>query len=326
MTASIARELGAGARLSLLAAGLAVVSVPIMLGQMKGARVVPAVKASAHAEAGAMSFAARMASPIEPEPPTPSSALIALPSAHEFELKEPVQLAQTEAPSAPASSPVSPPRGFDRLVQASLEGPVLDLGPGHGMVAWPRPVYPSEAKAAGIQGVVALRVTITDTGMVENVQAISGPQELRQSAIDAVKQWKFDPSWDHGYSVGVKTMGVLYSLPGLVPVAGPVPPAEEAAAGVKQFGGDIAAPVMILRVDPDYTELAKTDKVEGAVTVSLVVDEHGVPQHVQVVRALGDGLDERAVEAVKQDRFKPARENDKPVAVFLYLPLNFKLN
>ncbi len=99
MTASIARKLGVGARLLLLAVGLVVVSVPIMLGQMKGARVVAAVKASAHAGAAAMSFAARVWSPIEPESSTPSNTLIALPPVREFQMKEPVTLAQVQAAS-----------------------------------------------------------------------------------------------------------------------------------------------------------------------------------------------------------------------------------
>jgi hypothetical protein len=83
MTAPIARKLGFGARLLLLSAGIVAIGVPILLGQMKGARVVAAVKASAHAEAAAMSFAARVWSPIEPESSTPSNALITLPSVPE---------------------------------------------------------------------------------------------------------------------------------------------------------------------------------------------------------------------------------------------------
>jgi beta-lactamase regulating signal transducer with metallopeptidase domain len=100
MTASIARKLGVGARLLLLGAGLVAVSVPIMLGEMKGTRVVAAVKAAAHARAGAMSFAARVWSPIEPEPSTPSNTLISLPPVREFQMKEPVKLAQVETASA----------------------------------------------------------------------------------------------------------------------------------------------------------------------------------------------------------------------------------
>jgi TonB family protein len=283
------------------------------------------VVTAARAEASAMSRAGRGASPMEVESATPLNTLIASPKVRQFQLKAPVMMAQAEAPPAPASPSLSPPRSFDQLVPATLDGPAHDLGPGYGMVAWSFPVYPPEARAGGIQGVVALKVTITNTGTVEDVQVISGPQELRQSTIDAVKQWKFDPSWDHGYSVGVKTIGVIYSLPNVVPVVGPAPPADEAAAGVKQYGGDVKAPMIIYKVNPDYTELAKTDKVEGTVIVSLVVDEHGLPQHVKLLRGLGDGLDEKAVEAVKKYVFKPGTENDKPVAVYLNVEVKFQL-
>jgi len=190
------------------------------------------VVTAARAEVSALRRAARAASPMELEAVSPLNMLIASPAVREFLLKEPVMMAQAEAPVAPASPPQSPPKSFDRLVPATLDGPAHDLGPRDGMVAWSLPVYPPEARAGGIQGVVALKVTITNTGTVEDIQVISGPQELRQSTIDAVKQWKFDPSWDHGYSVGVKTIGVIYSLPNVVPVVGPAPPADEAAAGV----------------------------------------------------------------------------------------------
>jgi TonB family protein len=108
-------------------------------------------------------------------------------------------------------------------------------------------------------------------------------------------------------------------------MTGPAPPADEAAAGVKQYGGDVTAPLQIYKVDPEYTDLARTDKVQGTVTVSLVVDEHGVPQHVKVVRGLGDGLDEKAVDVVTRDRFRPGMGNGKPVAVFLYYKVDFAL-
>ncbi|MGP8260499.1 MAG: TonB family protein [Acidobacteriaceae bacterium] len=300
---------------------LAAYAVLTVLLAVAGAYVVTA----ARAEVNALSHAVRTASPMELEAASPLNALIAAPVVREFRLKAPVMMAQAEAPEAPASPPQSPPKSFDRAVTAMLDGPAHDLGPGYGMISWSFPVYPPEAKAAGIQGVVALKVTITNTGTVEDIQVISGPQELRQSTIDAVKQWKFDPSWDHGYSVGVKTIGAIYSLPSVAPVVGPAPPADEAAAGVKQFGGDVTAPRIISEPWPGYTELARRDKVEGVVTVGLVVDEHGLPQHVKLLRGLGDGLDEKAVEAVKKYVFKPAMENGKPVAVYLNVEVKFQL-
>ena len=96
MTASIPRKLGVGARLMLVAAGLVTVFVPIVLGQMKGTRVVAAVKASAHAAAGVMSSAARVASPIGMESSAPSNILIAAPPMPELQI-EPVKLAQIDA-------------------------------------------------------------------------------------------------------------------------------------------------------------------------------------------------------------------------------------
>jgi TonB family protein len=106
---------------------------------------------------------------------------------------------------------------------------------------------------------------------------------------------------------------------------GPVPPLDEAAAGVKQFGGDVKPPAIISEPQPEYTDLARTDKVQGAVLVSLVVDEHGLPRHVRVLRGLGDGLDEKAIEAVNRYHFKPAMQNDKPVPVYATIDVNFAL-
>jgi TonB family protein len=312
----------------LLGCGRASISSQLAAGMVLAVLLVVGgsyVATMARAEVSALSHAMRAASPMELEAATPLNTLIAEPAVRQFQLKAPVTMAQAEAPAAPASPPQSPPKYFDRGVSAALDGPAHDLGPGAGMISWALPVYPPEAKAAGIQGVVAMRVTISNTGTVEDVQVISGPQELRQSAIDAVKQWKFDPAWDHGFSVGVKTIGVIYNLPSVVPVVGPVPPAEEAAAGVKQYGGDVAAPMIISQPSPEYTELARRDNVEGVVTVGLVVDEHGLPQHVKLLRGLGDGLDEKALDAAKKYVFKPGMENGKPVPVFMYLSVDFKL-
>jgi len=59
--------------------------------------------------------------------------------------------------------------------------------------------------------------------------------------------------------------------------------------------------------------------------LSLIVDAQGNPQRVQVVRQLGKGLDQKAVEAVKQYRFKPAMLHGEPVAVQVHIKVNFRL-
>jgi len=59
--------------------------------------------------------------------------------------------------------------------------------------------------------------------------------------------------------------------------------------------------------------------------VYLIVDEKGMPTHVRVVRGVGMGLDEKAVEAVRQYRFKPGTKDGKPVPVDLYIDVNFQI-
>jgi TonB family protein len=76
-----------------------------------------------------------------------------------------------------------------------------------------QPVYPPDAKKARIQGTVVLDAIIGKTGDVENLKVVSGPQELQQSSLDAVRQWKYKPFLLNGEPVEVKsTITVIYSL------------------------------------------------------------------------------------------------------------------
>jgi protein TonB len=68
-----------------------------------------------------------------------------------------------------------------------------------------RPEYPADAKKDHIQGVVVMKVTIDKEGNVHNLQLISGHPALAQSAIDAVKQWKYKPYLLNGEPVEVET-------------------------------------------------------------------------------------------------------------------------
>jgi TonB family protein len=75
------------------------------------------------------------------------------------------------------------------------------------------PVYPRIAKAARVSGTVVLQATISKTGSVENLRVISGPAMLQQSAMDAVKNWRYRPYLLNGEAVQVETtVNVMYSL------------------------------------------------------------------------------------------------------------------
>jgi periplasmic protein TonB len=95
--------------------------------------------------------------------------------------------------------------------------------------------------------------------------------------------------------------------------------------GVFRVGGGVSAPREIYAPEPEYSEEARKVKQMGVVVLRLVVGPDGNPRDIQVVRALGLGLDEKAIEAVRKWRFDPARKDGKPVAVAVNIEVNFHL-
>jgi len=89
--------------------------------------------------------------------------------------------------------------------------------------------------------------------------------------------------------------------------------------------GGIHDPIVIHSVEPEFSEEARRAKFSGNVQVYLWIDEQGNPSHVRVIRGVGMGLDEKAVEAVRQYKFKPAMQNGKPVKVDMYIDVNFQI-
>jgi protein TonB len=83
--------------------------------------------------------------------------------------------------------------------------------------------------------------------------------------------------------------------------------------------------VVISKVEPVYSDQARNAKLQGNVVLQLVVDEHGLPQQIRVIRSLGMGLDEKAIEAVQSWKFRPGMKDGHPVAVQATIEVNFKL-
>lgn len=95
--------------------------------------------------------------------------------------------------------------------------------------------------------------------------------------------------------------------------------------GLRHVGGGVSSPEVIFKVEPEFSEEARKAKFMGVVTVNLIVDTKGLPQNVRVIRGVGMGLDEKALEAVRQYRFKPAMENGHPVPVQVNVEVNFQI-
>jgi TonB family protein len=167
--------------------------------------------------------------------------------------------------------------------------------------------------------------------------------------MDAVQKWTYRPFLLNGQPVEVETtINVNYTFggddnEGAPPDQDPtpsgaaslptVPATDQAGETVRRIGGGISQPLVMYEVEPEFSDEAKMraktegkdSKFEGQVLVQLIVNANGQPENVHVVHGVGMGLDEKAVEAVRQYRFRPAMENGNPVPVLLNVQVNFKL-
>lgn len=89
--------------------------------------------------------------------------------------------------------------------------------------------------------------------------------------------------------------------------------------------GGVTAPRVTYKPEPEYSEEARKAKYQGTVVLGLIVDSSGRPRQLRVQRGLGMGLDEKALEAVKNWKFDPAEKDGKPVAVMISVEVEFRL-
>jgi periplasmic protein TonB len=100
------------------------------------------------------------------------------------------------------------------------------------------------------------------------------------------------------------------------------PPEDEKPYKV---GGSVSRPRIISTVAPEYTKEALDGRIEGSVLLQIVVTLDGVASDIQVVKKLPLGLDEKAIQAVQQWRFKPGEKSGKPVPVMVMVEVTFRL-
>jgi TonB family protein len=95
--------------------------------------------------------------------------------------------------------------------------------------------------------------------------------------------------------------------------------------GPYAVGGNVSAPIPIYQPMPAYSEEARKAKHQGTVVLWIVVNSDGSVSDVRVVKPLGLGLDEKAVETVKTWKFKPGMRNGAPVPVLMSVEVLFRL-
>jgi protein TonB len=95
--------------------------------------------------------------------------------------------------------------------------------------------------------------------------------------------------------------------------------------GIFHVGGGVSPPRPIYSPEPEFSEEARKAKYQGTCTLRLVVDTDGHPSNIRVASSLGMGLDEKAIEAVKNWRFEPSMKDGHPVRVEIAVEVDFHL-
>jgi TonB family protein len=177
----------------------------------------------------------------------------------------------------------------------------------------PRPVEPPPVKAEPLPPVVAPVVV-----------AAADPRDV------AGVPWRKDPPVQESDSRGPGTGGGTGSGQGTGLGQGDgagIGPGSGGGTGGGPYrpGAGITAPAILREVKPDYTEEGRRRHVEGDVVVEIVVRSDGSVGSVKLLQGLGAGLDQRAIDAVRQWRFSPAKRYGVPVDVMVEVAMEFKL-
>jgi TonB family protein len=102
-------------------------------------------------------------------------------------------------------------------------------------------------------------------------------------------------------------------------------PHRTAATTSFRVGNGVAAPILLYKKEPEYSEEARVAKISGTVVLSVVIGIDGHADNATLARSIGFGLDEQALDAVMQWQFQPGTQNGLPVAVQAMIEVNFRL-
>ena len=134
---------------------------------------------------------------------------------------------------------------------------------------------------------------------VENILAYPGPNRYINN------RW-----------AAAATLLILFSTSFVVPAR---------AETVYKIGGDVLAPKLIKKSEPQYTKRARHDKIQGIVFIDLIVGANGRPKNIRVEKSLAPDLDKQAIRSVSSWRFDPATRSGKVVSVQAKVEVHFRL-
>ena len=195
----------------------------------------------------------------------------------------------TEAATAPAPDPTISPL---RRIGGGVTQPRL--------LSKVDPQFSEEAKKPGFSGVVLINFIVDTNGLPRNVHVLRGVgMGLDENAVVAVKQYTFQPAMEGGK---------------------PVPVELNVEVNFQIF---VDPPKVLHSVPLELTDEARANHATGTILVNLIVDTNGNPTNVYILHGVGMGMDQKAMEAIKQYKFAPFLKDGQPVAQPTTIQLKF---
>jgi len=177
-------------------------------------------------------------------------------------------------------------------------------------------VYPEIARQAAVEGVVILEAKTDLEGRVKDVRVLRSIPLLDQAAIDAVRQWVYEPLVIDGESrEAVFTVTIRFSLD------------EEGKKGLEKEPAEASGtvePRVIKKVNPFYPEEARKAGIEGIVLLEATTNEKGDVVKVQVLKSVPQ-LDQAAIDALRQWKYAPYLVEGKPTGIVFTVTIRFAL-
>lgn len=102
-------------------------------------------------------------------------------------------------------------------------------------------------------------------------------------------------------------------------------PSPEAAPAARPIGKDVTAPVLLFKLEPAYSDIARLARYQGGVLMKIEIGVDGHVRALDLARGVGLGLDEKAAEALLKWKFKPGAIDGQPVPVKASVEINFRL-
>ena len=180
-----------------------------------------------------------------------------------------------------------------------------------------KPTYTAAAMQAGIHGSMMIEAVVGVDGRPRDVvvtRSLDSEHGLDARGVEAVRAWRFTPGTLDGKSVPVRVeIELIFAL---------------GHRGLFTDGGkDRPVPAVLFEQKPVYAEAAMNARIEGSVELECLVGTDGVPREIRVVRSLDTvhGLDQNAIDALREWRFAPARVDGKDVPARVTIEMTFTL-